>query len=148
MATTTAYCLSADLTDLLSSAGLLQTSDDDASGSLSAGESAYTTRAIAAAGAEIDAALTPWLVTVPPSQSDAALNEWLRQRATYLAAEWLCSRKGQKIPAVIGTRCEMYRADLERVRKGELRVPGLTYPADSYPDEQRKIGKPLVARAR
>lgn len=136
-----AYCDPEDVIDRLSGTGLVYVADDDADDVASQAEqSASLDHALAAAGAEIDAALAPH-VALPL----AASNPWLRQRAVDLAVEHLVERKGSGVPASLAAAAARSRIWLEAVRAGKLRVPGLAYPGDSFARERGALGLPRVA---
>lgn len=138
------YCSRDDLTNRLSGTGLLFVADDDADDAVSEAEQAATLdQAISAAAAELDAALTPH-VLLPLVES----NEWLRHRAIDLAAEHLAERKGAAVPESLKTAAMRSREWLEKVRSGDLRVPGLTYPTDAHAREVRQLGLPRVSNPR
>lgn len=135
------YCERTDLRERLSETGLVYVADDDGDDEVSSAElAASLDRAIAAAGTEIDAALTPH-VALPLTTIPA----WLRQRAIDLAAEHLAERKGGAVPESLMKAAERSRQWLDAVRLGELRVPGLAYPLDTFAHEVRKHGLPRVA---
>jgi phage gp36-like protein len=134
------YCERRHLIERLSETGLLAVADDGGDDAAQSQElSASLDRAIAAASAEIDAAIAPW-TTLP----FAGASEWLRQRAIDLAAEHLAERKGAHVPASFQSAAARSRTWLEQVRLGEFRAPGLIYPADAFPIEQRRTGLPRV----
>lgn len=133
------YCDRRDLIDRLSEAGVLYIADDDSTGGASSGElEASLDRAIAAASAEIDAALTP--IARLPLDVELA---WLRDRAVDLASERLAERKGGPVPTALAAAATRSRAWLEAVRAGKLRVPGLASPRDLPPGSG--AGRPRVA---
>ena len=135
-----AYCTRQDLIDRLSETGLLFVTDDDADEAASERErTASLDRAIVAAGVEIDAALLPHS-DVPVTAS----NDWLTQRAIDLAIEHIAERKGSIVPASLAEAARRSRTWLDQVHRAQLRVPGLVYPADRFPDAVRRAGLPRL----
>lgn len=138
--TVVVYCTREDLANRLSSMGLITVADDDADGVVSESEQqASLDQAIAAAAAEIDAALAPH-VPIPLTEA----NEWLKHRAIDLAAEHLAERKGAAVPTSLRDAATRSRNWLESVRTGQLRVPRLAYPADEQSSQVRQLGLPRV----
>jgi len=134
-----AYCTRADIRKRLSDLGEAHVADDDGDGEVGANEAANaTTEAIAYATAEIDAALTPFF----NSPFSIPENDWLKFRAVDLACRRLAGRRGDRIPESLELANAEAKADLERVRTGELRVPGLAYPADGFREERQVMGTP------
>ena len=144
--TTTQYCSRADVENRLSAAGVAYVADDNLSGTATEPELVSTSdEAIAWAGSAIDAALEPWLNVVPISQDDANRNAWLKFRAIDLALEHLAGRRGGNIPESIRSSADRVRMELEQVRRGDLRVPGLTYPVDNSDVQRvRDFGRPRI----
>lgn len=134
------YCGRQDVIDRLSASGVIYVTDDDGdNGDPSPDELAFIDQAIAACDAEIDAALLPYI----PIPIDGS-NEWLRHRDVDLAVERVIERKGQSVPSSLTEAAHRSRQWLEMVRKGEMRVPGLTYPSDSTTGMDAPIGLPRV----
>lgn len=144
MAATTLYCSRDDLKRWLSDAGVVVVADDDADGSANENELGALDRAILSAGAEIDAALVLTFNVVPLPQDDGSRNQWLKDRCIELAAEYVVSRRGSKVPKSIADRAARTREWLERVLSGEMRVPGLVYPIDQDDQIQRQMGLPRI----
>jgi phage gp36-like protein len=133
------YCERRDLIERLSETGLLTVLDDADEAAQSFEASTNLDCAIAAASAEIDAAIAPW--TALPFNGSS---EWLRQRAIDLAAEHLAERKGAHVPASFVAAAARSRIWLDQVRLGEFRAPGLVYPADAFSPDERRTGLPRV----
>lgn len=144
MAATTLYCSRDDLKRWLSDAGVVYVADDGADGAADETELGALDRAILSAGAEIDAALTPFFNTLPLPQDDATRNQWLKDRCLTLATEYVCRRRGAKVPRAVLEAAERAREWLETVMAGDMRVPGLVYPLDQDDEAQRKMGLPRV----
>lgn len=54
-----------------------------------------------------------------------AQSEWVKQRATDLAAQLLCERRGNPAPVGVARRHDRAVESLEMVREGKLRIPWL-----------------------
>lgn len=144
MAATNYYCTDQDIIDRARLAGVLARCDDDASGSLSATERLHVTDSKLYACATIDGYLAN-LFTLPISQTEAAENQWLKDRAIALALEHLAGRGGGGIPQVVIDAAERARLDLVAVAAKRQRVPGLTYPVDSADETLRRgMGRPVA----
>lgn len=136
------YCSRTDLKNRLSEVGVAFVADDDADSESSNAELvASSDKAISAADAEIDTALTPHGFTLPLTVS----NTWLNQRAIDIGAEHMAERGGGGVPASLAAAAKRSRDWLDDVRKGDLRVPYLTYPADGNQEERRRLGVPRSA---
>lgn len=147
MAVTT-YAEYDDVLSRLSDGGILYVVDDDGDGTVSPYEKARVTDAIESAAGEINAALRPFF-TVPISQTSGSLNAWLKTRAVDLSLYYLCLRRGGAVPGSVQAQADLSRELLERVRKDELRVPELSYPAEAVTQEELdRIGLPVVANVR
>ena len=134
-----AYCTRADIRNRLSEIGEAHVADDDGDGEVGTNEAANaTTEAIAYATAEIDAALTPFF----NSPFSIPANDWLKFRAIDLACRRLAGRRGDTIPESLELANVEAKSDLEKVRIGEIRVPGLTYPADGDITVRQYMGVP------
>lgn len=136
------YCTADDVEDRLSAVGVSYLVDDNASESVDASEEGFIQSAIDAVATEIDGALGQFFTSPRTSGSG---NEWLLHRCVDLAAERLCGRKGHKVPQSITDAATRSRDWLEEVRKGDRRVPGMTYPGDSDDLIRRTMGFPMVA---
>lgn len=134
------YCTRADIRARLSELGEVHVADDDGDQEVGTSEvTSAVTSAIDYATAEIDAALTPWFNS-PFSITPA--NDWLKFRAVDIACERLAGRRGDEIPPSLALAADRSRADLEKVRTGDFRVPGLNYPADGFRTERQQMGVP------
>ena len=137
------YCSRTDLRARLSEVGIVYVADSDADGEAANNELATTSdKCIEESDTEINAALTPHF---PASYLPISGNDWLKYRAIDIAAERMAENGGGGVPASLVTAAQRSREWLELVRKGELRVPGLTYPVDGFLEERRKLGIPRSA---
>ena len=112
------YCTQSDIEAIWPPDDLLASVDDDASGTLSATEEGYITRAIDRAANLINARLE-----VRYSLADLASNEWCRDANAAIAAYLLSTRQGTAAPAHLQQQYTAYLADLEEIAAGRLKVP-------------------------
>jgi hypothetical protein len=143
---TTYYCTREDIEKRLTAVGLAYCADDDLDGVGEQDNVNATDEAIAAAGVEIDMALTTTFETIPIQQTTR--NEALRLWAVDIAAEYLSTRGGGAVVESLSIRAARARELLDQVAKGKMRVPGLTYPTDAWLTERRIAGRPRVANPR
>jgi phage gp36-like protein len=115
---TTTYCTKTDLEALWPPDDLLDSVDDDLSGTLSATEEAYITRAIERAANLMNARLA-----VRYKIADLAANPWCRDANAAIAAFLLATRRGAAAPAHLTEQYETYVSLLDRIAVGFLRVP-------------------------
>lgn len=144
-----AYCTNADVTNRLSSIGILYLVDDDNDGVLDVSEDAYVTEAISYATTEIAESLAPWF----DDPFAVTTNAWITDRCVDLACERICGRKGQDPPAIILQAAQAAREKLEKARSGRhapdgLRIPGLIYPGDTDTLKNQIYGKPIITTPR
>ena len=95
---TQTYCTQNDIEAIWPPADLLASVDDDASGTLSATEEAYITRAIERAANFMNARLE-----LRYRLSDLAANSWCRDANAAIAAYWLSMRRGDRGACPLGT---------------------------------------------
>jgi phage gp36-like protein len=112
------YCTKSDIEAIWPPASLLATVDDDASGTYSATEDGYITRAIERAANLINSRLA-----VRYSLADLAANTWCRDANAAIAAYWLSNRRGAATPAFLEQQYDEYLDSLDRIATGRLRVP-------------------------
>jgi phage gp36-like protein len=112
------YCTQSDLEAIWPPDDLLDSVDDDASGTLSATEEGYITRAIERAANLMNARLA-----VRYSLADLATNTWCRDANAAIAAFLLATRRGAAAPAQLTEQYETYGKLLDRIAAGFLRVP-------------------------
>jgi len=127
MATQT-YCTKTDIEAIWPAASLLASVDDDTSGSLSATEEGYITRAIERAANLMNARLE-----LRYTLSDLASNKWCRDANAAIAAYWLATRRGDPAPAQLTQQYTAYVADLADIAAGKLKVPGAIESYDQTP---------------
>src|SRR3954471_11473378 len=102
--TTQFYCTRADIEAIWPPADVVASVDDDGSGTLSATESGYITRAIERAANYINSRLG-----LRYSLSDLAANTWCRDANAAIAAYWLSTRRGAA-PAQLQEQYDGYLA--------------------------------------
>lgn len=115
---TQTYCTKADIEKIWPPAELLASVDDDTSGTLSATEDGYITRAIERAANAINSRLE-----MRYQLSDLAGNEWCRDANAAMAAYWLSTRRGALAPLHLTQQYEAYLAALTEIAAGRLKVP-------------------------
>jgi phage gp36-like protein len=114
----TTYCTKADIEAIWPPASLLASVDDDASGTLSATEDGYITRAIERAAGHINSRLA-----VRYDLASLATSAWCRDANAAIAAYFLANRRGVAIPAHLQQQYDAYLQTLDEIAAGRLRVP-------------------------
>ncbi len=116
--TTQIYCTKADIEAIWPPTDLLASVDDDASGTLSATEDGYITRAIERAANQMNVRLEMRYVV-----EDLADNTWCRDANAAIAAFLLSTRRGDSAPAQLQEQYDAYLAALAAIAAGRLKVP-------------------------
>lgn len=124
----TTYCTKADIEAIWPPADLLASVDDDASGTLSATEEGYITRAIERAAGLINSRLA-----VRYELADLGASDWCRDANAAIAAFFLANRRGTAVPAHLQQQYDAYLATLEEIAAGRLRVPDVGESHDHRP---------------
>jgi phage gp36-like protein len=119
------YCTQADLEAAWSVSDLLAAVDDDGDETLSPEELAIIARAIDRAANRMNAALE-----MRYRLASLAGSGWCRDCNAALALYLLATRRGAPPPDAIEEQYEAYLRDLEEIRGGRLKVPGV---AESLP---------------
>lgn len=114
----TTYCVKSDIEAIWPGAALLASVDDDSTGTLSATEEGYITRAIERGANFLNARLELRYLL-----ADLAGNAWCRDANAALAAYWLSTRKGSAAPAQLQQQYEAYVAALVEIALGKMKVP-------------------------
>src|SRR5829696_2377888 len=125
---TQTYCVKADIEALWPPADLLASVDDDTSGTLSATEEGYITRAIERAANLMNARLE-----LRYTLAELASNAWCRDANAAIAAYWLATRRGEAAPAQLTQQYAAYLADLADIAAGKLKVPAAIESFDQTP---------------
>lgn len=125
---TTTYCVKSDIEAIWPPASLLASVDDDATGTLSATEDGYITRAIERGANFLNARLE-----LRYRLSDLAGNAWCRDANAALAAYWLSTRKGSAAPAQLQQQYDAYVAALVDIALGKAKVPEVRESFDTGP---------------
>lgn len=112
MPNTTAYCTVSDIQNRLSADGVTYRTDD----------TPPTTYGdvIDEASREIDLYCIQHY-----SETDMSTNRWVKHAAATIAAFLLCERRGNPPPVGIASKYERLIERLERIRLGQMRIPGL-----------------------
>jgi len=135
---TQTYCTKTDIEAIWPPASLLASVDDDASGTLSATEDGYITRAIERAANFINSRLeTRYRL------ADLAANTWCRDANAAIAAYWLSNRRGAAVPAHLQQQYDAYVATLADIALGKMKVPEARESFDMTPgvvNFQAKLG--------
>jgi phage gp36-like protein len=124
----TTYCTKTDIEAIWPPAELLASVDDDASGTLSATEEGYITRAIERAANLLNARLE-----LRYRLGDLATSAWCRDANAAIAAYWLSTRQGDPAPAQLQQQYDAYLAVLADIAAGRQKVPGLVESYDTKP---------------
>jgi len=122
------YCTQSDIEAIWPPADLLTSVDDDSSGTLSATESGYITRAIERAANFINAKLE-----LRYRLDDLTNNTWCRDANAGLAAYWLSTRKGATAPAQLQQQYDAYAAQLADIAAGKAKLPEQRESYDTLP---------------
>ena len=125
---TQTYCLKADIEAIWPPAELLASVDDDVSGTLSATEEGYITRAIERAANLMNSRLE-----LRYELAELAANNWCRDANAAIASYWLATRRGDPAPAQLTQQYSAYTADLDLIAVGRLKVPGAIESYDQAP---------------
>jgi phage gp36-like protein len=122
------YCTKADIEAIWPPAEILVSVDDDTSGTISATEESYITRAIERAANLINSRLeTRYRL------SDLSGNAWCRDANAAIAAYWLSPRRGAAVPTHLQQQYEAYVAALTDIAAGRLKVPQAAESFDVTP---------------
>lgn len=121
----TTYCTQSDIERLLSAAGALSFADHDENGTA---ETGVFGDCIDQASGEIELFTNGWYDATGLASS-TLVTRW----ATVMASVFLCQRRGNPVPESLQMEFERISAMLERVRTGELRIPGVAFSADMRP---------------
>lgn len=125
------YCSQTDVTNRITTAGLLYCADRDGDGDADSDEiTAHVTPSIQYAGREIDFAVCDHF---PTATARGQSNPFLKDIAIDLAVERLCSTGTSGIPDSVAAAAERSRALLKQIKNG-ARIPDFTYPAEPQAD--------------
>lgn len=122
------YCLKADIEALWTAAAVLASVDDDSSGTLSATEEGYITRAIERAAERMNAYLEERYIL-----SELAANTWCRDANAAIAAYLLSIRRGSSAPAPFQLQYDSLMSDLLEIAAGRLKVPQASESVETIP---------------
>lgn len=122
------YCLKPDLEAVWTAAAVLASVDDDSSGTLSATEEGYITRAIERAAERMNAYLEERYIL-----SELASNAWCRDANAAIAVYLLSIRRGDAAPAPFQLQYDGLMSDLYEIARGRLKVPEAKESVDSVP---------------
>ena len=122
------YCLKADIEAVWTAADVLASADDDSSGTLSATEEGYITRAIQRAAERMNAYLEQRYVL-----ADLASNTWCRDANASIAAYLLSIRRGDAAPAPFQLQYDGLMSDLFEIASGRMKVPEVSDSVDHLP---------------
>src|SRR3954470_23334715 len=126
--TTQTYCTQSDIEAIWPPADVLASVDDDASGTLSATEQGYITRAIERAANYLNSRLE-----LRYRLTDLANNTWCRDANVAIAAYWLSTRRGAAAPAQLQQQYDTYTAQLADIAAGRMKVPQQPDSYDTMP---------------
>jgi hypothetical protein len=126
--TTQTYCTQSDIEAIWPPADVLASVDDDASGTLSATEQGYITRAIERAANYLNSRLE-----LRYRLTDLANNTWCRDANVAIAAYWLSTRRGAAAPAQLQEQFDAYVAQLAAIAAGTAKVPQQAESFDCSP---------------
>lgn len=121
------YCSFTDVENRLTAQGILYVADRDNSGTASGEEQTkYITPSIEYAGNLIDGYLAKQFGMNLPRGGG---NQWLRDRAVDIAAAKAAEVGGGKVTEAMQASMSLTMTMLRQVADGDIRVPGLAYPA-------------------
>jgi phage gp36-like protein len=125
---TQTYCTQSDIEAIWPPADLVASVDDDVSGTLSATETGYITRAIERAANYLNSRLE-----LRYRLTDLAANTWCRDANAAIAAYWLSTRRGAAAPAQLQEQFDAYVAQLAAIVAGTAKVPQQAESFDTSP---------------
>jgi phage gp36-like protein len=125
---TQTYCTRSDLESLWTPSAVLESADDDASGTLSSAEEAHIDWAIESAAAEMNAYLS-----LRYALSDLVGSAWCRLINAALAVHLLASRQGAAAPTEIDERREAALIALRDIAAGARVVPDAVSQYEAAP---------------
>jgi len=134
---TQTYCTKTDIEAIWPPASLLASVDDDASGTLSATEDGYITRAIERAANFINSRLEARY-----RLTDLVGNTWCRDVNAAIAAYWLSNRRGAAVPAHLQQQYDAYVATLAEIALGKMKVPEARESFDMTPTVTNFAARP------
>ena len=140
---TQTYCTKSDIEALWDPADLLASVDDDASGTYSATEDGYITRAIERAAGRMNAYLEQRY-----KLADLAGNAWCRDANAAIAAYLLSIRRGDPAPAPLQLQYDAYASDLYDISRCRLSVPEATQTLEMIPTVSNFRIDPRQSRAK
>lgn len=139
------YATTADLQQRTTDQGYINLADRDGDGSVDAGELTDVEQSIESANQVIDAAMQNFMA---PDAARTASNDWLRDRCVDIAVYNVATLGGRMAPdAWVVLRDEAVDY-LNRVARGTLRVPRLTYPDPAGKATQSTRGVPHAINRR
>lgn len=121
----TTYCVEADLERYLSAQGVIAFADHDSDGDSDTG---VVNDCIAQAAEEINLYANQYY-----SAAALATSTLIVRWATVLASAFLCQRRGNPVPDSLQAEFTRIMETLERIRKGEMRIPGIAWKSDFRP---------------
>lgn len=122
------YCTKTDIEAIWPPTSLLESVDDDVSGTLSATELGYITRAIERAANHMNSRLQ-----MRYQLADLATNAWCRDANAAIAAYWLSTRRGAAAPAHLTQQYDAYMLELNEIALGKRKVPEAPESHDMQP---------------
>jgi phage gp36-like protein len=125
---TQTYCTKADIEAIWPPDELLDSVDDDASGTLSTTEEGHIARAIERAANFMNARLE-----LRYELGSLAANTWCRDANAAIAAYWLATRRGAAAPAHLEQQYEAYVAALADIAAGKAKLPQQPESYDTLP---------------
>lgn len=125
----TTYCTRSDVESVWTPAAVLAAADDDASGTLSAGEANHITEAIERGAGQLNAVLDQRY-----DVTQLASNAWCRDANAVFAAYFLAARKSSDDPPpMLAILFAWYRDTLADIGRGVLKVPQAAETHDNVP---------------
>ena len=140
---TQTYCTKSDIEALWDPADLLASVDDDASGTYSATEDGYITRAIERAAGRRNAYLEQRY-----KLADLAGNAWCRDANAAIAAYLLSIRRGDAAPVPLQLQYDGLMSDLYDISRGRLSVPEAKQTLEMVPTVSNFRIDPRQSRAK
>ncbi len=114
------YCTQADVEDILSPDGVKLRLDDDRDENVSVVEQRRMTKSIARASEEVNK-----YCFQKYTAANLATSNWVNQATALLAACYLCRARGNQIPESLEEERDEIKEELEAIRAGQLRLPGV-----------------------
>lgn len=142
MATTT-YCTQADVEAVLSEFGVLARADDDRDDTLGTTDAASVTAMIRMAAGRMNSRLQKRY-----KLSDLVGNDWCRDTNAWIAARFLCARRGMAPPDSLEIIVQELFGELDRIRDNDADVSDIKESFEAIPTVSNFTVEPFRRHAK